>query len=210
MESGSKWFDYTGEAKTWKGIPLKTIKRALFHKGDIVRTLTKMVINSITYDFSETALGGAVIVSPDYSAMEFISPDGLIDYTTLLNDNLGQSFDAVIAALRLSPIASWDKFAKWISNSGILEDLIDNVAIFELQTIDGTNSVVIDSPDFSGITDMASFLEVIKYATKAAHQLPLSVFSLDAAAFGWAIKITSAENENGEVSTMTLGFLFRE
>lgn len=202
---GSNWFDSEGRAEFWNSIPLRTVKKAFFRKGSIVRTLTKLVINSVTYDFVKTAQGGAVIVPPDYSAIEFISPDNRIPYKTLLSGNLGNALTVTIETLTTAPIPSWDRFASWFGSSDALSDLSAGISKCELQTIDGRQSTVVSVPDFTNIKNMVSILEATKAATENAHGQALSMYQLDTAAFGWAIKLTAADGVS-----ITVGFLFRE
>ena len=198
------WFDSEGKAVFWKNIPLKTVKKALFSKGDTVRQLAKMVLNGIAYDFNKTAEGGAVIVPPDYAAIEFISPDGRIDYAALLKGNLGNAMSETITALKRNPVPAWDKFAKWMGGNGPLGDVSDIIPNCNLQTISGGSSVSVSVPVFGGVTDMASFLEAVYTATAAAHGNALSLYQLDDASFGWRIQVPLDEGE------IAIGFIFRE
>ena len=210
MGSTNRWFDSEGQAVFWRGVPIRTIKKAFFTRGTSVVALAKMVLNSTTYDFAKTAQGGAVIVPPGYSAIEFVSPDGRIDYNALLRGSLGNALTQSVQTLNRAPVPSWDHFAKWFADTGVMEVLAGAGATCALQTIDGTISVPVSIPNFSNVTNMAEFLNATKNATTAANSKPLSLFQLDNAAFGWAMEITSAPNEEGATSSLKVGFLFRE
>ena len=204
------WIDSEGEAKFWNSVPLLTVKKAFFKKGNIVRALMKIVANGITYNFRETAQGGAVIVPPDYSAIEFISPDGRIDYKTLLNGSLGNALTESINILEVEPVPAWDKFVLWLSGTGVLSNLESHNGKYEIQSIDGTSSMEINEPTFQNLSNMVSLLEAVKTAASQAHGHQLSMYQLDSAAFGWAIKLTYVEKEGEEPYTFKLGFIFRE
>lgn len=208
--NGNTWFDYEGRAKFWNSIPLRTVKKAVFKNGNITKTLTKLILNNVTHDFNKTAQGGAVIVPPDYSVMQFIAPDDRIDYETLLNGNFGDALTAIITTLSTDPIPAWDKFAAWIGGIDVIQSAVDQMGSCEIQTIDGTSSQVIDMPYFTNIKDMASLLDMTKAVTHQAHNQPLSMYQLDTASFGWAFRIATLPDENGNVTALTLGFLFRE
>jgi hypothetical protein len=207
---GSTWFDYTGESTFWNNIPLRTVKKAFFRKGSLVRSLSKMVLNSTTYDFRETATGGAVIVPPGYSAIEFISPDGRIDYNSLLEGSFGNALYETVTVLENNPVPAWDKFAKWFGSVEQVPTLMNNVASCKIQTIAGDSSMAVDIPDFSGIRSMADILRAMFVACSNAHSQSLSKYRLDNAAFGWATNMTSFPDENGNTRSITIGFLFRE
>lgn len=207
-------YDYAGPALLWRSIPLRTIKKAFFKKGNTIRTLTKLILNSVTYDFKETAEGGAVIVPPEYAAVEFISPDGRIDYNKLLEDTLGNEISSTIEILKTNPIPAWDRFAEWFGKyEGDLAGLTGNITNATLETIDGAIVIPINIPVFANIIDMVSLLEVIYTATEPAHDQPMNNYKLDSAAFGWALSMVSTEtNSDGTVSTseLRIGFVFRE
>mgnify|MGYP003292928517 CR=1 FL=1 len=201
----SIWFDSEGEAKFWKNIPLRTVKKAFFRKGSAIRALAKMVLNNVTYDFRETAQGGAVIVPPDFSAIEFIAPDGRINYTSLIGGNLGNAITETIAVLENAPIEAWDKFASWFGSNSTVSNIAGHITGCELRTIDRSMSTAIDIPDLANITDMASLLEAVKSATAQAHGQAMSAYRLDDSAFGWALKLIADGS-----SELTIGFIFRE
>lgn len=201
---GSTWFDYNGETEFWRNIPLRTVKKALFHKGSMVRALAKMVLNGVTYNFKETAQGGAVIVPPGYSAIEFVSPDGRIDYNALLSGSLGNTFTASIEVLKVKPIPAWDKFAAWFGSQPQIGQISGEGVPCELRTLDGQFATAISMPNIKGVTDMVSLLEAVKTATVAAHSQPLAQYQLDDAAFGWVLRLGDSSD------FMDVGFLFRE
>lgn len=198
------WFDSEGNAVFWKNMPIKTVKKAMFKKGNTVRSLMKLVANGITYDFRATAEGGAVIVPPDYSAIEFISPDGRIDYTSLLSGNLGNALTSTIAVLKTNPIQSWDKFAVWLGYNGTIDMVSDQVTGCYIQTISGEYSVAVNVPEFRYVKSMVAFLEAVYTATVAAHGNSLSLYRLDDVSFGWTILIHAAG------ASIPIGFIFRE
>ena len=198
------WFDSEGNAVFWKNMPMKTVKKALFKKGNTVRSLMKLVANGITYDFRATAEGGAVIVPPDYSAIEFISPDGRINYKSLLSGNLGNALTSTIAVLQSNPIPSWDKFARWIGLNGTINMVADQVTGCEILTICGEYPVAVNVPEFSRVADMAAFLRAVYTATAAAHGTALSLSRVDDASFGWIIRIHAGD------ASVSVGFIFRE
>ena len=203
-----KWFDLTGEAAWWKLVPLRTVKKAIFRKGNTVRTLMKMILNGVTYDFSETAKGGAVIVPPDYSAIEFIAPDGHFDYQALLNGTLGEALDAMVEVLSVTPIPAWDRFCHWFGSQGIIEEILAGVTC-ELQVIGETASIPIGIPDFSTVTNTATFFQATKLATVNANNRALSAYRIDTAAFGFSLVI-KAVDEDGAEQSIAVGFIFRE
>lgn len=210
MSTENKWFDYGGEASFWENVPLRTIKKAFFQKGNTIKTLAKLVLNSVTYDFAKTAKGGAVIVPPDYSVIELIAPDGHIDYNSLLRGTLGNAFTETIAVLKVNPIPAWDKFAVWLRDMVLPRDIELYASGVKLETLDRTVSTTIGFPDFSNVTDMATFLEAVKAAAQNANGNALSVYQVDDAAFGWKLKIISLPDEDGKTYTTSIGFLFRE
>lgn len=203
--STDTWFDENGKAVFWENVPMRTVKKAFFKKGNLVRSLAKLVLNSVTFDFAKTAQGGAVIVPPDYTAIEFISPDGRIDYRTLLEGTLGNALDESIRVLETEPIPAWDKFSAWVGSKKIFSQVADLLSGCELQTIDGKISTTIGTPDFDKVTNMVSLLEEIKSATIQAHNHMLSSYQLDTASFGW--KVVMYYEEGGSFS---IGFIFRE
>lgn len=205
MGTNEIWFDSEGKAAFWKNVPMRTVKKALFTKGSAVRSLAKLVVNGITYDFNKTAQGGAVIVPPDFSAIEFISPDGRIDYKTLFGGSLGNALSTSIAVLESKPVPAWDNFAGWIGANGTIGSVANQVTGCNIQTIGGGSAVAVDVPNFVGVTNMAEFLGEVYVATEAAHGNALSMYQLDEASFGWEIQLIT----NGTVK-MSIGFIFRE
>lgn len=202
---GTRWFDSTGAAEFWKNVPMRTVKKAIFNHAGTAYALSKIVRNTITYDFAKTAQGGAVIVPPEYTSIEFIAPDNRIDYATLLKGTLGDAITSIISTLKKSPIAAWDHFAAWFASKSMLDDLLSGC---QLQTIDGGTTVPIDIPEFDGVTDMASFLEAVAYATEQAHGQALALYRIDTKAFGFTIVLMAQDGE--EEITFPVGFIFRE
>lgn len=210
--SNAMWFDDTGRASTYNGVPLRTIKKAFFTKGKALITLGKLVINSVVYDFTETAQNGVVICPTDYSAIEFISPDGRIDYASMDEMTLHEALTTIHDICSENPIPSWDAFMLFLGeNSETLDNVLANIATVSLVTIDGSSSVDVGTPYFAGITDMAAFLEML-HATldPVCNDQPFSMYKLDTAAFGCGLKLVSNPDENGAITTITMGFLFRE
>lgn len=206
----SGWFDSSGNAILWKTIPLRALKRAIFKRGDTTISLLKMVIGSATYDFTKTAKGGAVICPPDYSVIEFVAPDGHLTQEARASSSFGDALAHTISILNAKPVPAWDNFAKWLNGSDYFRSVVDEIAKCELATIDGNYSQNISLPDFTSIDTMAKLLEATYAASTVVHSAPLSRYQLDNAAFGWRLKLTSVPNENGETTTIVLGFLFRE
>lgn len=198
------WFDSDGKATFWRNIPLKTVKKALFRKGEMIRSLTTMVLNGVTYDFNKTAESGVVIVPPNYSAIEFISPDGRVDFNELLSKNLGDSFTDIIGVLEGNPIPAWDRFAVWFGNQTMILSVIKACKSCELVSFDGQFSTVISKPAIENVTDMASILNAMKTATEVAHDQPIARYQMDNSVFGWILRITNSS------SVTDVGFIFRE
>jgi hypothetical protein len=171
--------------------------------------LTKLVINTITIDINKTATGGAVIVPPDYSVIEFISPDNHIDYAELLTKTFGEALTDTAAILQDKPVPAWDKFVTWINDLGVLNQFVASEATFELQTIDGTYSTIVNPPDFTNLSNTASLLVAINNSTTNMHDQPLSTYQIDTKAFGWALKVSATDSE-GNVTSFAIGFMFRE
>ena len=202
--SSDIWFDSDGQAVFWQNVPMKTVKKALFTKGNTVRQLAKLMFNSVTYDFRKTAEGGAVIVPPDYSAIELISPDGRIDYADLLNGSLGNAISETIAVLRNDPISSWDKFAKWAGTNSMLNMAAGYVSTCNLTPIGGGSSVAVNVPEFSDVANMVELLEAVYTATTAAHGKALSLYRLDDKSYGFQLGVSGAGQ------SLSIGFIFRE
>lgn len=203
-------FDSEGTSSFWKGIPLYALKKAIFKKNNIAYTIKKMILNSVTYDFDKTAQGGVVIVPPEFTIIEFISPDGRIDYANLLNGNFGEALTATISILETKPISAWDNFVGWFAGKNIFSEMTDSIAKVELMSLDDVAYEEISMPDFSNISNMADMLRATKLAAENAFDRPMTSFQLDSAAFGWIIRVTSVEDENGDTANLDIGFLFRE
>lgn len=204
-------YDDTGPATLHNGVPLRAVKRAFFKKGNAVFTLMKLIINSVTYDFRETAQNGVVICPQDFSAIEFISPDGRIDYNALKNVTLQESLNGIINICGTKPIPAWDKFSEFLgANVASLSDAVNNMASVTLSTIDGVTVVEVDKPDFSLVVDAATLFAMIRDTVEPAWSYPTSLYELDTAAFGFMLTITSVPAQDGVITTFSLGFLFRE
>lgn len=204
-------YDDTGLATTYNGVPLRAVKRAFFRKGNAVFTLMKLVLNSVTYDFRETAQNGVVICPQDFSAIEFISPDGRIDYNSLKHETLQESLNSIISICETKPIPAWDRFAEFLgSNVANLTAAVDNVASVTPSTIDSMTVTEVNKPDFSGVVDAATLFTMVRDTIESAWSDPTSLYELDYAAFGFVLSILSVPDANGVSITFSLGFLFRE
>ena len=209
--SSQYFYDDTGQATLYNGVPLRTIKRAFFKKGSAVFTLMKLVLNSVTYDFRETAENGAVICPKDYRSIQFISPDDRIDYDSLKQVTLKETLDTVITICETNPIPSWDKFAEFLgSNIGTLSSATANMASVTFSTVDGATIKEVSIPDFTVVNNAATLFLTLRDAIEPAWADSTLLYELDDAAFGFVITITSVPDENGATTTFSLGFMFRE
>lgn len=210
--SSSKWYDSEGSASFWRDtVPLRTVKRAFFKKNGTVNALAKLILNAVTYDFRETALGGVVIMASDYSTIEFISPDGRLPYGEYETMTLGQTLDSMEEILTESPIPAWDKFTAWLgANFTNLGDVTNNIASCTLKTIDSGTQTVVNLPDFSTVTNMVTFLDMLEATVEPALGQDMSIYQLDDYAFGCGLVMVSQPDENGSTVTLSMGFLFRE
>lgn len=207
---GSQWFDYTGSAELWRRIPLRTVKKAFFSKNDTVRILSKLVLNSVMYDFTETATGGAVIVPPDYSTIEFISPDNWINYKAYENASLSEVLTHIVDTLNNHPVVAWDQFAKWLGEHCVaLNDVLTSMHTCVLSTLDDSVSIAVDKPKFVDFDNSIDFVSMLIESMKGTAGAPLSTYKLDTAAFGFKLVMTSVPAENGEIATFAMGFLWR-
>lgn len=204
------WFDYTGHSEFWNSVPLRTTKKAFYKKGSLIRSLAKMMVNGVMYNFSETAKGGVVIVPPTLSAIEFVSPDGHIDYDSLIGHDLGYAFASIRSVLNENPVKAWDKFANWFGGEGLWSLMSASVASCAIQPLSGAYAVEISLPDFSNVRNMVDILDAIALVAEPAQGQPLTDFQLDNAAFGFALYLTTTPDENDKTVSFAMGFIFRQ
>lgn len=211
MASRDKWFDDAGQAVLWDNIPLRTVKRAVFRSGDSIRSLTKMILNSVTYDFTKTAQNGAVIVPPGTRVCEFVSPDGRIDHAHLIDGTFGEALSTMVGALEENPVPAWDQFASWAASSGWVGQAWENAESCHILTVEESpHAVEIGIPNMSNFSNMATLLRSVYDAAEPLHNEPLIYYQVDDAAFAFIVVASFGVDEEGNESNYTLGFLFRE
>lgn len=204
------FFDITGQANTFHGIPLLAMKKANFvDKLQAVFGLAKIVVNGATYNVAETAKNGAVALGESYRRWEFIAPDGQLDFDQWLGMTFGEGLLALKENLSQKPIVPWDKFATWVGqNTGNLTPSGDVKITLETIT-SGQYSNEIDVLAFSGISDFSSFISTIYDGSVSAHSNPMSAYAQSDRSFGFLLRFVATDSE-GQTTTAQITTIFRE
>lgn len=205
---GSTIYDSTGEAQLlFDGVPIRAVKKATFKdKLGTLHTLLKLVYNSVTYDFNETAQGGAVVFANNYTNWEFIAPDDRLDFSGMANMTLGNALSTIRGTLVNNPIPAWDKFAAWVYDTGNYpKDIIANTIAY-IAPLGGTVTQI-TAPDFTTMTsgDFVSFLDVLIKAV-GNSDLSASAFKTDDKVFKCVISLYRSQYDY----LMSMTFTFRE
>ena len=209
--SSKIWFDYKGSEHYWRTMPLRCIKRSFFSVNGVARYITQMIVNSVVYDFNKTAQGGAVIVASDYSSCGFIAPDDRLPYDDYLTMTLGQVMLDMEQVLKKKPIPSWDNFMAWLGfNYETIDEATLRMDSCQITTIDGGTSTTMGLIDFSKVKDFVTFLAQVRSKAAAALSLPLTTYQLDEYVFGFALNMVSSPDEDGNTTTLNIGFMFRQ
>lgn len=205
---GMTYYDSNGETVFLFGkIPIYAVKKAFFkNKLGTVTQLAKMVYNSVTYDFSKTAEGGAVIFENDYSTWEFIAPDDRLDFEGYTSKTLGETFTAMKIALTDNPIPAWEQFAEWFNNIRSQVNYVSGRFDVSLGDPRGRVSIPVNAFEFPVMTSFVDFIEALESGCAPALGQNMEVFKTSDTSF--ACNLTFY-NSNGTVF-MYMTFKFRE
>ena len=206
---GTTYYDREGEsAFLFGGVPIHAVKRATFKdKLGTLHTLLKLVYNSVTYDFNETAQGGAVIFANNYKNWEFIAPDDRLDFEGYSSMTLGETLDDMQAVLADNPIPAWEQFACWLSKMIYTINAATSYYTVYLKNTRGTISTPIDVLTFSSMTTFSQFLDTLIAALAPASELSMANFKTSDTSFACVLSFVNPSN-GYELRTMT--FTFRE
>lgn len=185
MGVGTSYYDSDGEAMfLFGGVPIRAVKRAFFkNKLGTIHQLLKLAYNSVIYDFSKTAEGGAVIFENNYTEWEFIAPDNRLDFEGYTNMTLGEAFDAMGVALTDNPIPAWEQFAEWFNTIRNKVNLGTNAFYIYLKDANGIASTEINNFSFSKITTFVDFIETLKTACTPALNRSMADFKTSDTSF---------------------------
>ena len=205
---GLTYYDSEGEAKFINGVPINAVKKATFRdKLGTLHTLLKMVYNSVTYDFTKTARGGAVIFANNYKKWEFIAPDDRLDFAGYSDMTLGEALSAMRTTLVANPISAWDNFAAWVYDMNDYPKYVISNNLAYISPIGG-NYTQISPPDFRSMAgrDFVNFLDVL-IAAVGTSDLAMSDFKDSDTGFSCAIDV---RNKTGGSTFIGMTFTFRE
>lgn len=198
---GTTYYDSEGQALFLHGVPIRAVKRAFFTG----KQMLKMAINSVTYDFEETAKGGAVIFQNNYTGWEFIAPDDRLDFDSYSGMTLGDTLSAIRNVLASNPIPSWDKFAQWVYNMGYYPKYVVSQCTAYIRPTGGSYTQI-TAPDFTSMqnTGFVGFLDVL-IAAVGSVSLPMSSYLNGDRRFECEVMV-----KNGDSTLATMTFIFRE
>lgn len=195
--NGKLYYDRKGDAEIlFGGIPIRAVKRVSFKdKLGTIYSLTRMVLNSVLYDFTKSSQGGCVMFSRDYSEWEFVAPDGRLR----VEDGVysGKTFIEGLRQLQTitsdNPIPAWDEFARWLDTRRTsINDKTSYLTVY-LMTPD-QSSLSECTNDFT-LTETASFpdfLEDVITLVSSASDLQNMDSYLVGNTIQWVLKCTSS------------------
>ena len=205
---GTTYYDSQGSATFLpNGVPIYAVKKATFKdKMGVLHSLLKMVYNSVTYNFTETAQGGAVIFQNDYTGWEFVAPDGRLDFSAYNSMTLGEALSAIRQTLVTNPVPSWDKFAEWVYSTGSYPKYVLANSKAYVSPYGGSYTQI-SSPDFTSMSGntFVDFLDVLINAMGNSN-LPMSEFRTGETEFKYLIDL---QNTSGN-TLINMTFVFRE
>lgn len=210
--------DITGEADlSFHGVPLRAIKKASFvDKLGAARSLLKMMVNGMTYDFRRTARNGAVIFGMNYGLWDFVAPNGWFDFSGYKDLTVGETLQDMERILTAVSVPAWDSFITWLGDnlqkhkldlSNISSCWIAPVGTKELnETCVQGNLISLDN-----LTDCVSFIQTVEHAVAPVADRPLSAYMTSEVSFGFLLLCYSINEETGEAEmTLPLSFRFRQ
>ena len=210
--------DITGEADlSFHGVPLRAIKKASFvDKMAAAKSLLKMVVNGVTYDFQKTALNGAVIFGMNYGLWDFVAPDGRFDFANYANFTVGQTLLDMERILTEAPVPAWDRFIGWLNEN--VENLsldLSQISSFWIKPIGEAvlDETCVQGADFSidSLTDAVSFLQSLEEAFAPVADRPLGDYVQSDTSFGFMILCCRVNENTGEEEVIIpLSFRFRQ
>jgi len=204
---GTTYYDSEGKATfLFNGVPIRAVKRASFKdKLGTLHTLLKLVYNSVTYDFNETAQGGAVVFANNYTNWEFIAPDDRFDFEGYANMTLGATLQNMRTVLAENPIPAWDKFAGWVKGTGAYPQYVVSQSTAYISPVGGSETQI-TAPDFTAMSgeSFVDFLDVLIIAIGASSQ-SMSGYKTSDTAFACEVRLEANSN-----TLVTMTFKFRE
>lgn len=204
---GTSYFDSEGSATFLFGkVPIYAVKKATFKdKLGTLHTLLKMIYNSVTYDFTKTAQGGAVIFANNYQEWEFIAPDDRLDFEGYSSMTIGETLAHIRSVVSSNPIPAWEQFAQWVNSlSGTMTDIASACDTYLIAPY-GANTTRINAPVFSQMGSFVDFLDMLIAACQPAKDNPMSLYKRDGAKFQCAIRFCRNDTE-----LISMVFKFRE
>lgn len=206
---GTSYYDSNGEATFLFGkVPIYAVKKAFFKsKLGTVYQLMKMVYNSVTYDFSKTAEGGAVIFENDYSTWEFIAPDDRLNFESYSSMTLGEALNDMQATLTSNPVPAWEQFVGWFNDIRYTVNSATGYCTVRLRNSRGSISTQINALQFSEMSSFVEFLDTLETACAPALGLDMADFKTSDTSFACELAFINPSS-NQEFMSMT--FKFRE
>lgn len=197
---GTSYYDSKGEATfLFDGVPINAVKRATFKdKLGTVSQLIKMIYNGVTYDFRETAQGGAVIFADDFKRWEFIAPDDRLDMEGYATMTIGQALDSMETTLAANPIPAWEKFAEWL-DSNTMKSMVGNMGTIWLLDATGYAVAQVNKLTFPPINSFLDILGMLQSCLAPAAGTSMSRFA-----------VTNGYRCQLQIGTMVMAFTFRE
>lgn len=206
---GTTYYDSEGKATfLFDNVPIRAVKKAFFKdKLGTLHTLLKLVYNSVTYDFNETAQGGAVVFANNYTGWEFIAPDDRLDFTEISGMTLGAALTDIRETLASAPVPAWDKFAAWVENRAAYPKYVISQSAAYIKPTSGAYTQI-SPPDFTAMSgeSFVDFLDVLITAVGSSG-LSMSDFMTSDTGFECVIQLRNSSNGS---TLITMTFKFRE
>ena len=197
---GMTYYDSEGEANfLFNTVPIRAVKKAFFKdKMGTVKQMLKLVYNSVTYDFSKTAQGGAVIFADNYQSWTFIAPDDRLDMEGYASMSIGQALESMATTLTENPIPAWDEFAEWL-DSNTMKSMVGSMGTAYLLDASGYAVCQISNLTFPAINSFLDILGMLQAWLAPAAGTSMSRFTI---ANGFTCQL--------QIGTMVMRFTFRE
>lgn len=161
------------------GVPLPAVRNARFiNRLGTFFTLSKLIYNGRTYDYSASG-GGAVIMTSNALSWQFVAPNGMFSADTLAALTVGQLLETVASGAETSPVPEWEDFASWLAGDTVTQQVNAILSSCSRASAHGT---AIPIPAWVTPADFPALLRWIKSVIGGASSLPAADFRSQATA----------------------------
>ena len=144
---GSTGWNPNGDTIADNNILWGAVRKGILNYGGTLRSLTKLTLNGMTYDFQKQAKEGQVVIGGAYKCVTFFLPEYreqvqlLARSTPSIRQYFWHLSDGIASdGTQYSDIPAWDSFADWFAGALRENGLETTMVTFKLTNQDGTAS----------------------------------------------------------------------